>query len=508
MQITYDSAHFQVCCDGIVRCLCTPAGNPRRPSLLNDLPIYHTPLERFLRLFANVQPREGATACILIANIFLILAAYYLIKPVREGWLAVSVLKGFSSLEVKAYSAFGQSILLFLVMPGYAALATRWTRRQLIVRVGAFFAVLLLCFWISQPGLLLDRVPYAGLVFYMFVGVFSVTLVAQFWSFASDLYGQERGKRLFPLVAIGASAGAVFGSWIGESLIRSGVFQAFDLILCALIPLCAAIALASWSDRRGTYGVPGERTLNRWAEAAAPEGEGPYGLIVRYRYLTATAAMTLIFSWVVASGDNILFGFVQQMLHEEYAVATGSLEDYQHLINAATTAFYGNLYFWINLIGLLLQAFVVSRILRYAGFGWLILATPIVSLAAYASMLFAPLLGLIKVMKIAENSSNYSVNNTARHILWLPTTKEMLYQAKPTIDTLFVRLGDGMAALTVLVGTRVIALDIMNFVVINIGLVMAWLALALYLRQEHNRWSIHGPGGRRRAEEVVVDGAI
>ncbi len=460
---------------------------------MSSLPISHTPFERFLRLFANVQPREGATACLLIGNIFLILAAYYFIKPVREGWLAVSVLQGFTSLEVKAYSAFGQSVLLLLVLPVYAALASRWTRRQLIVRVGGFFGLMLGVFWLTQPGLLLDRVPYAGLAFYLFVGVFSVTLVAQFWSFAADVYGEERGKRLFPLVAIGASSGAVVGSWIGERFLKSQLVDAFDLILCALVPLAAALALAAWTDRRGTSGHPGSQTTRRWQEPAAPDGASPYGLIARYRYLAATAAMTLVFSWVVASGDNILFGFVQQVLREQFAGEVAGSERYQQLLNAATTAFYGNLYLWINLVGLLLQAFVVSRILRYAGFGSLLLATPLVSLAAYGSMLFAPLLALVKVVKIAENSSNYSVNNTARHILWLPTTKQMLYQAKPAIDTLFVRLGDGMAAVTVLLGTRVFTLDILDFVLINLVLVFAWLGIAIYLKQEHKRWSTHGP---------------
>ena len=78
----------------------------------------------------------------------------------------------------------------------------------------------------------------------------------------------------------------------------------------------------------------------------------------------------------------------------------------------------------------------------------LLYATPVVSLAADASMAFVPMLGLIKILKVADNSSNYSIHNTARQMLWLPTTKAMLYQAKPTVDTLFVRLGDGLAAAT------------------------------------------------------------
>jgi AAA family ATP:ADP antiporter len=109
-------------------------------------------------------------------------------------------------------------------------------------------------------------------------------------------------------------------------------------------------------------------------------------------------------------------------------------------------------------------------------------------LAAYASMAFVPILGLIKVLKVAENSSTLSIHNTARQMLWLPTTKEMLYQAKPTVDTLFVRLGDGLAALTILVGTRVFDLGILGFVIFNICLVVVWILLSSYLQREHEIW--------------------
>lgn len=459
-----------------------------------------TRVERTLRLFANVESREGATVLLLVASIFSVLAAYYFIKPVREGWLAVSVLQGFSKLEVKAYSAFAQSLLLVAVLPVYAWLATRWTRRQLITRVGAFFGTMLAVFWLLQPGLIVERLPYVGIAFYLFVGILSVTLVAQFWSFASDLYGPERGKRLFPLVAVGASAGAVAGSWLGEQLLRIPASRSFDLILLAIVPLAIALWLAIRADHRGSRGEPSERTEERWQEPAAPEGPGAFNLIARYRYLTATAALTLIFSWVVASGDNILFGFVQATLEESLEGVALTPEAYEQSINQATTAFYGNLFFWINLVGLLLQAFLVSRILRYMGFGALMLATPVVSLAAYGTMLAAPVLGLIKVMKIAENSSNYSINNTARHTLWLPTTKQMLYQAKPTIDTLFVRLGDGLAALTVLLGTRVWTLEIGDFVAVNLILVLLWLAVAAYLVREHRRWSLIAEAGANPVE--------
>ena len=450
--------------------------------------IEYSRFERFLRIFADVQPREGVTCLILISNIFLILVAFYLVKPVREGWLAVTDIAGLTKLEVKAYSAFAQSMLLVAILPTYARLAAKWTRRKLISRVGGAFALALIGFWLSQPNLLLGNVPLMGILFYLFVGIFSVTLVAQFWAFCTDIYGAERGARLFPLIAIGAALGSTLGSWTGEKLVSYPSIQAFDLILLALVPLVIALILAAWTDRRGTYGDPSLWTKDRWSQPAAPENAGPYNLILKHRYLTMTAIMIMVFTWVVTSGDNILFGIVQESLAEDLAGLKNDPAAFNAALNEATTAFYGDLYFWINLATLLLQAFVVSRILSAGGMQALLYTTPFISLAAYASMAFVPILGLIKILKVAENSSSYSIHNTARHMLWLPTSKEMLYQAKPTVDTLFVRLGDGLAAMTILIGTRVFALTSTGFVIINIALVLVWIAISTYLHREHDRW--------------------
>jgi AAA family ATP:ADP antiporter len=363
----------------------------------------------------------------------------------------------------------------------------------LILRVGIASGLLLLGFWLLQPGLLFERVPYVGLVFYVFVGVFSVTLVAQFWSFASDLYGEERGRRLFPLVAIGATAGGAVGAWASERMLRLQSVDAFDLVLWSLLPLGVALALAAWSDRRGTYGRPSEWTTSRWQEPAAPSNAGAYRLIMQHHYLIGTALMVMVFNWVIASGDNILFGLVQQSIRAEIDLSSVDPAEVARLVNTATTAFYGNLYFWVNMAALVLQAFFVSRILRYGGFTALMLVTPLVSFVAYLSMAVAPVIGIIKAMKVAENSSVYSVNNTARHMLWLSATKEMLYQAKTAIDTLFVRLGDGLAALTVLLGTRILRLDMLGFLMINLALVGVWLGLAVFLVRENRRWRERAP---------------
>ncbi len=432
---------------------------------------------RLLGLITEVRAGEAGPALTLFATIFLVLCAYYFIKPVREGWLSVSAVAGLSKMEIKAYSSFAQTLVLLAVIPFYARLTSRWARRDLIGRVGLFFGANLLLFWLLQPGLLVQQVPYLGVVFYVWTGIFAVTLVAQFWSFAADLYGEERGKRLFPLIALGASSGAVVGSWLGERLVKGLAVETFHLLLIATIPLLAALALARWVDRHGVS--VHQAGAEAGIQAAAPDTGGAYGLILRTHYLRLTALMVFSMFWVMTNGENILFALVQRAMETEDAAA----------VKAATTAFYGNLYFWVNLTGLLLQAFVVSRLQRWGGFGALMLTPPLVSLAGYGAMAAESALAVVTAAKTAENGTNYSINNTARQVLWLPTTREMIYKAKAAIDTLCVRFGDGLAALTVLVGTRVLKIEVDGFIWFNMALIGLWLFLAVLVVREHRRLS-------------------
>ncbi|MCB1867065.1 MAG: hypothetical protein KDI43_00670 [Gammaproteobacteria bacterium] len=434
-----------------------------------------------LCLVTEVRAGEVVPALTLFSTIFLVLCAYYFIKPVREGWLSISVIAGLSKIEIKAYSSFAQTLLLFAVIPFYARLTTRWIRRDLISRVGLFFTVNLILFWVFQPGFLFQQVPYLGLVFYIWTGIFAVTLVAQFWSFSADLYSEERGKRLFPLIALGASSGAVVGSWLGEKMVKDMEIETFHLLLIACIPLIAALLLARWVDRHGVS--RNHEGISDSEHAAAPDTAGAYSLILRTHYLRLTALMVFAMFWVITNGENILFALVQRAMETEGLDAAAT--------KTATTTFYSNLYFWVNLTGLLLQAFVVSRLQRWGGFGALMLTPPLVSLVGYGAMASESALAVVTAAKTAENGTNYSVNNTARQVLWLPTTREMIYKAKAAIDTLCVRLGDGLAALTVLIGTRVLKIEAASFILFNMILIGVWLMLAILVVREHRRLLDH-----------------
>jgi AAA family ATP:ADP antiporter len=443
-----------------------------------------TRTERFLCLFTELKPGEGRVALLMFLNIFLVLCAYYFVKPLREGWIAVAHVEHLSKMEVKAYSSFGQSLLLVGVVHAYSGLVDRLPRATLISRATLFCMSNLVVFWFLQPDFFIRNLPITGIAFYLWVGMFGVFVVAQFWAFTADFYAGERGQRLIPMVAIGATAGAAFGAWITEFLTTRGFLSVDYLLLVALVPLAASIGLTYAVDAMGPTSAGAVEAAQK--EPIPSTKTGAFRLIMVSGYLVAVAGVTLLLNWVNTNGENLLFRVVQESLERD-AVMAGVTTPAELLAftRAGTTAFYGDFYFWVNVMALLLQALVASRLLKYGGFSALMLALPMVALVSYAAMAFVPLLAIVKPMKIAENATDYSLANTARSVLWLPVDPEVKYKVKPAIDTLFTRVGDGFAALTVLIGVQLLDAATASFFAFTVALVVAMLLLSVRVVRLH-----------------------
>jgi len=462
-------------------------------SKINSVELTRT--ERFLQLFTEVKPGEGTTAILMFANVFLILCAYYFIKPLREGWIAVSDIQGLSKMEVKAYSSFVQTVFLLFIVGWYGHLSEKWDRSTLVTRTTLFCISNMIIFWFLQPGFFFEALPISGIFFYLWVGMFGVFIVAQFWTFCADIYNDEKGKRLLPLIAIGATSGAAFGSEIVNLLVGSGLVPTEALLLAGIVPLSASIVLTRIVDtrQRQAKNQPSQTEQDK-GKAGDKQQQGldflfnGAKLVFKSRFLLAIALLTLLNNWVNTNGENLLFQVVQNNLTEQ-ASAQGITEQKSILLftRDGTTAFYGNFFFWVNVAALLLQSLFASRLLKYGGFGVIIMFLPVVALLSYSVMALVPVLLVVKIMKIAENSVDYSINNTARHVLWLPADSATKFHGKPAIDTLYVRMGDGFAALTVLIGVQVLALSTTQFFVFNIFLVFIWLYFAMMLIRERRK---------------------
>jgi ATP:ADP antiporter, AAA family len=424
-------------------------------------------LEKTLSIICDVQPGEGLGALVLTINLFTLLGAYYLLKIVRE-----SLILAEGSAEVKAYSSAAQAIVLLGVVPLYGWIATHLNRNRLLRSTTLFFASNLIVFYlVGKSGVRI------GVAYYIWVGIFNVFSVAQLWAFATDLFSQAQGKRLFPLLGVGASSGAVGGAWVAGRLITPlGPYKIMLVAAVALVVCAGLTRLAGYiiTNRAGE--------LEKKKDLETLGKEGGFQLLLRDRYLLLIAILTVLLNIASLSGDFI-FGklLVDQTNH---VVGTGA-----SLLKARKAyigTYYASYYEWTNLVCFLIQTFLVSRIFKRVGVRGSLFILPVISVATFVTILASPILRVVRVLKIAENSTNYSLQNTVRQALLLPTSREAKYKAKAAIDTFCVRLGDVLQAGVIFLGTA-LHFDIRAFAALTLFITLLWLFVAYRLYLEHRR---------------------
>jgi ATP:ADP antiporter, AAA family len=421
-------------------------------------------LSRVLRLVTDVHPGEAVSALLLTANVFLLLSAYYVLKPLREALILAKE----SGAEYKSYLSGAIALFLFVLVPAYGKLVDALPRIKLVIGVNLAFAVQLLLFYvaIAVPSLKENL----GYFFYVWVGVFNVMVVAQFWGYANDLYEKEQGDRLFPMVAIGASVGAAVGSK-GAKILINGLGEPTMLLVAAgLLVLCAALYFLV-ERREGNSTEPAPKSRPTQAEEASKKGG--FTLVLGQRYLLLIALFALIYNWVNSNGEYMLSRVIQEEAVKAISEGKLAAKDKGNAIGAA----YADFFFYVNVAGVLLQTFVVSRIVR-----WLKLPTAFLFLPALAltnGLLFAFLPLVAKIGKGAENAVDYSLNNTLKQMLWLVTSPDMKYKAKQVVDTFCVRMGDFCSAMSVLVAVDLLKFSVPTFAWISIVLSGVWIVIAI-----------------------------
>jgi AAA family ATP:ADP antiporter len=430
---------------------------------------------RLLRPFARVEASEALSVVVMTLAVFLLLTAYYLLKTAREPLILLH-----GGAEVKSYAAAGQAMLLLVVVQAYSQVAQRVGRLRLLTVVYLFFASNLLVF-----AALARANVNIGIPFFLWVGVFNYTAIAQFWAFAADVYGPTQGTRLFAILGIGSSVGAVAGARIARSLIVVGP-QALMLLAAVILLVC--VALYAWVDRRQAA-VPQAPTATPAKEEALMH-EGPFHLLLRDRYLLLVAALTLVLNWCNANGEYILDRTLLASVAD--ARARGMTPE------AFVGAFKADYFAWVNVAGVTVQMFAVSRVLARWGVRGALVILPVVAFAGYSFVLVTPVLWLIRAAKVAENSLDYSLQNTARQALYLVTSRVEKYVGKTLVDTFLVRVGDVLSALVVLLGSR-IGIATRTFAALNLVLVGLWIAVVLAIGRENARRVAEGP------ERVAVE---
>lgn len=562
-------------------------------------------LEKALSVFADVKAGEGVTALLLTFGLFLLLSSYYVIKPIRDS-LITGVPNG---SQYKSWMGAAIAVALLGAVPAYSSFASRVPRNKLLLWVTVFFCSNLVGFYLL--GILPAVSTGTGqliyvLGFFLWVGIFNMMVIAQYWAFANDVYNEEQGKRLFPMIGIGASVGSAVGSLLLEAGIKSvrdaakksgksGTAAIVPLLILAAVVLAASCAMALWVHYRDVKEDAARKAAEKAPEPASEKKEAPpaesrdgaFKLVISNRYLLLIALFSLVFTLVNTNSEfvkDVLITYDAQeqggvnddrvktalcagvegecsatftsephankpwvthysatrttpagdekfeitaspprkdapffsadelaKLKEEKAnvIQDGTFLIYvqgsdpdktKKVFNSLTanvdehrTSAINRFYFLVNVLGAILQSFVVSRIVKFLGLKRAFFILPVIAAVDATVIALLPVWGTVRFFKIAENASDYSLNNTLRNMLWLPTTKRMKYLAKQAVDTFFVRSGDVGSALFVLVFANQLGLGVQVFAAINGGLLVVWFILARLIVVENEKVSAHSP---------------
>lgn len=426
-----------------------------------DWPTRLTPLDRFLGRFTRLRPGEGRSVVAFFTYALLMMVSYYILKTIREPLLLTG-----SSAEMKSYATAATAVLLLFVIPLYGVAFRHTGKQQLTRYVTLFFLVNLLLLYVAGRGGM-----DIGFAYFVWVGIFNLMITAQFWAFAADSYNVKSGQRLFPLIMIGATLGGLLAPYLTGALYPT--LGPWLLMLLAAGLLALTLPFVGWSRQavppgsRGLAPLPGEREHGG--------ALGGFSLVFTDRYLFLLALMILLLNWVNTTGEYILAELVVRQADAQ-AAAPGGLGKADFI-----AAFYGRFFFTVNLLTLLVQVFLVARIIHRIGVGGAVLILPLVSLAGYGLVAFLPVFSLIRIVKILENSTNYSLMNTARHALYLPVSRAQKYEGKTAIETFFWRFGDLLQAGTIFAGLHWLQFGIRHFALLNALLSLAWLAVAWQL---------------------------
>jgi AAA family ATP:ADP antiporter len=412
-------------------------------------------------MFARVEPDEVAGAMAMMLIVFVLMCGYYLLKTAREPLILLHW-----GAEAKLYAESAQAVLLLGVVRVYSTLARRVGRMRLLAIIYLFFASNMLAFAaLTRAGV------QVGLAFFLWVGIFSYTTIAQFWAFAADIYTEEQGKRLFALVGVGSSVGSVAGSVLARSLVASGP-DVLMLGAAGLVVVC--VLLLAWVDRRapapaGGRGAPAESGVAHEVNLRA---------LLRDRYLLLIGAMTVCLNCVSGLGDYILDRTLLAHVAAEHT--TG------HAAEAFVASFKATFFAWYNGIGVALQLFAVSRILARFGVRGGLLVLPVVAICGYAAYALLPMLAVARAVVIANRSLDYSLTNTSRHALFLVASRAEKYVGKTFVDTVGARVGDLVSAAVVWLGIRA-GVHTVGFSIVCVVVATAWLAVVFGIAQENAR---------------------
>jgi ATP:ADP antiporter, AAA family len=371
-------------------------------------------LSRRVAQAVPATPQERAAAMWSFAYFFMLLAGYYVLRPLRD---QMGIAGGEKNLPWLFTATF---VTLLMIQPLYGALVARLPRARFIPIVYHFFAANLVLFWLFL-SLHVNTVLVAR-VFYVWVALFSLFTVAVFWSFMADLFTPDQGKRLFGFIGAGGTAGSLLGPTITIEL--SQRVDPVNLLIVAAVFLELAV-FCVWRLEHAATARQGSKleaqSVGGGAFAALPE-------LIRSRYLLGIAAWISLLSFCATT-------LYLEQIHMVAAGVKGA---------SAQTRIFASIDLAVNLLTLATQIFVTAQLLKRFGTGLTAAALPAVYVVAFLAVFLVPTLGVVLIAQVAQRWTHFAVATPARQVLYTVLGREEKYKAKNLIDVVVYRGSDAL----------------------------------------------------------------
>lgn len=446
-------------------------------------------LTRLLNRAVDLRKGEGRALAFSFSYYFLLLCAYYIVRPIRD---EMGVAGGVDNL---AWLFSGTLLGMMLLHPVFTSLVKRLPRNRFVPLTYRFFIANLVIFFGLLKLIPLENSVWVGRIFFIWVSVFNLFVISVFWSFMTDIYQSSQSKRLFGMLAVGGTIGAITGSTITSALVAA--LGPVNLLLISALLLEGAarvssalerseqtLALAALEDEQHEQSkddenaqfIPSAAQTQGTIEAVALKQkeiiggsvfEG-VGDVLRSPYLIGIAVLMLLFT--------VTSTYLYFMQAE---IISGVSQD-----SRIRTQVFANIDLIVNIITLLTQLFLTGRIMRWFGIGLSLAFLPIVSLLGFGIMGLAPTLMVLVLFQILRRAGNYAIQRPAREVLYTVLPRTEKYKAKNFNDTFVYRVGDQIGAWSY-TAMAWLGLSVSSLAISMIPVSAVWLVLVLWLGKRY-----------------------
>ncbi len=422
--------------------------------------------ERALSRAVDVQPAEVPGLVAAFGYHFLLFTAYYILRPIRD---SMGVAGGVENLD----DLFGWTLLgMLLAVPLFGWISGRFRRAVFLPWTYLFFVAQLVAFWALFT--LGGDVAATARVFFVWVSVFNLFVIAVFWSFMADLFDKEQGKRLFAFITAGASVGAMSGSAITAFLAKT--VGEVNLLLVSAALLASTLFLM-----RYLLGWSARQTKRDGRIEERPMGGNPFAglkLVLSSPYLGGIA----VFVFLMAAVNTFLY--LQQ----------AGLLGIHYPDGDARTAFLGRIELTMSIITLALQLFAVGRLTRRTGVAAMIAVVPLFVVAGFLLIAASPTLATLVAVFVARRVGQYAIVRPCREMLYTSVDRESKYKAKNVNDTLVYRTSDFVVAKAHDAIVSAWSTSLSGIALVGAAIAALWTLVAFLLGRAHERMAA---GGRR-----------